>query len=179
MKEILKLVFVLTLISAICAALLAVAYKVTEKPIAEAAIRKTKKAAADVLPLGAKPEIVEKDGTSYFVVKENGVLTAVALEGRSSKGYAGDIVLMVGLKADGTLIDYKILDCKETPGLGVKIGVAPFKTQFLNRTTADILGWKVKKDGGAIDAVTAATISSRAALGAISDAVKKFKSAQL
>lgn len=179
MKEIVKLVFVLTLISAFSAALLAVAYKITEKPIAEASEQKTKKAAAAVLPPGSKPEIVEKDGTRYFVVKENGILTAVALEGRSSKGYAGVIVLMVGFKADGTLINYKILDCKETPGLGVKIGVAPFKTQFLNRTTADISGWKVKKDGGAIDAVTAATISSRAAIGAISDAAQKFKSAQL
>ncbi len=171
MSYILKLVASLTIICLISAALLAVVYKMTAEPIAQAQTVRETKAAAEVLPEGS--QVTKKNGI-FIATDSTGKFLGAAIKGHTEIGYAGAIDLMVGIKADGTLINYKILECKETPGLGVKIGFDSFKNQFLNRSTGTVGEWKVKKDGGDIDAVTAATISSRAAIDAIQNAVLQF-----
>jgi electron transport complex protein RnfG len=73
---------------------------------------------------------------------------------------------MVGLKPDGTIFDTKVLEHQETPGLGTKMMEPRFKDQFVGKNPGtDKI--KVKKDGGEIDAITAATISSRAFCDAV------------
>ena len=79
---------------------------------------------------------------------------------------------MVGFKPDGSVYNYSVLDHKETPGLGSKMG-----TWFVKGAKGDIIGkipgkdgLSVSKDGGEVDAITAATISSRAFLDAINRA---------
>ena len=91
----------------------------------------------------------------------------VAIKTKSSKGYSGDIWLMVGLDTTGTIRNIVVIEHKETPGLGSKMTGEKFLRQFLdvNPTTTDL---RVKKDGGTIDAISGATISSRA----FSEAVK-------
>ncbi len=114
-------------------------------------------------------------GETFFVARKGGQLSAVAVEGRSKNGYGGEIVLMVGLSGDGRLVNYQQLVASETPGLGSKIESDTFRKPLLGRAlNAD---WRVKKDGGEVDAITAATISSRAALECIRDAIAKYQKA--
>jgi electron transport complex protein RnfG len=169
-----RLIFVLTVICAVSSALLAAVFKLTEAPIAAALEARTKAAAASVMPAGLPPpEKIEQGGNTFFVSKQDGKVAAVAVEGRSKNGYGGDVVLMVGMSADGKLINYEVLSATETPGLGTKIASSVFKNPLKGRALEG--AWKVKKDGGEVDAVTAATISSRAALDCIRDAINKRK----
>ena len=84
---------------------------------------------------------------------------------------------MVGLLPDGTIYDTAVLTHKETPGLGDKMdkNKSKFSGQF-KRKNPSTFSLKVKKDGGAVDAITAATISSRAFCDAIQRAYKAFMS---
>ena len=169
-----RLVFVLTVICAVSSALLATVYNLTKIPIATALEERTKTAASNVMPAGLPaPEKVEQGGTTFFVSKQDGKIAAVAVEGWSKNGYGGDMVLMVGMSADGKLVSYEVLKASETPGLGTKIAAKAFKNPLKGRALEG--SWKVKKDGGEVDAVTAATISSRAALDCIRDAISKRK----
>ena len=102
MKDTVKLILVLTLICAVSSALLAAVYNTTKEPIAAALELRTASAAAKVMPEGASlPEKKAVAGETFFVARKEGQLAAVAVEGRSKNGYGGEIVLMVGLGADG------------------------------------------------------------------------------
>lgn len=96
-------------------------------------------------------------------------------------GFGGKMVVMVGFSEDGTILGYKILEHQETPGLGDKAG-AWF--QDASKEKQNIIGRKatgtftVSKDGGDVDAITAATISSRAFLTAINNAYAEFMKQQ-
>jgi electron transport complex protein RnfG len=176
MKETIKLILVLTLICAASSALLAAVYRVTKDPISKALELRTASAAAKVLPAGvATPEKKTVGDVTFFVAKQDGSLAAVAVEGRSKNGYGGDVVLMVGLGADGRLVNYQKLVANETPGLGTKMESDAFKKPLLGKPLKG--AWKVKKDGGDVDAITAATISSRAVLECIRDAIAKYDKA--
>ena len=90
-----------------------------------------------------------------------------------TNGFGGKIKLMVGFDADNKIVNYAVLEQTETPGLGTHI-VEWFKNE--DKPTQNILGRKadgkmtVSKDGGDVDAITAATISSRAFLAAVNAA---------
>ena len=73
----------------------------------------------------------------------------------SMKGYKGNITLMVGFLADGTINNICVLDQKETPGLGSRISDKTFIRQYIKK---DLSGFNchVKKDGGDVDALTGA-----------------------
>ena len=99
---------------------------------------------------------------------------ACALEVESKNGYGGKIKLMVGITAEGSLHGIYVLDQKETPGLGAKIKTDKFQDGLRGRPIRDTT-WKVTKDGGEIEAITAATISSRAVCEAIRAAIERFE----
>lgn len=89
-------------------------------------------------------------------------------------GFGGNIKAMVGIDANGKIVNYSLLEHAETPGLGSKL------TDWF-KVKADIRGaeigrkpFAVTKDGGDYDAITAATISSRAFLNAINKAVETY-----
>ena len=169
-----RLVFVLTTICTVSSALLAMVYNQTKEPIAIAKEQRTLLAAAQVMPSGLPaPERVVVGDTTFFVCRQDGKIVSVAVEGRSRNGYSGDIVLMVGMSTEGEgyLVDYAVVKATETPGLGTKIANDVFKRPLLRRALNS--NWRVKKDGGEVDAITAATISSRAALECIQDAIAK------
>ncbi len=175
MREILKLVGVLTLICVVCSALLAAVYDKTKGPIEKAAEARKVEAARKVLPAEApEPRRIERDDTVNFVVTDaQDRLVAMAVEGRSPRGYGGDVVLMVGIAADGRVLDFEVLSASETPGLGNKIASEVFKKGIRGRPLRS--DWRVLQDGGEIDAITAATISSRAALEAVRDAIARYR----
>jgi len=102
-----------------------------------------------------------------------GRLCGVALKARSPAGYAGDIILLVGLTADGKVFGLRVLEQRETPGLGSDVAAPAFRDQFRGRAL-DSTRWKVRKDGGDFDQVTGATISSRAVIGAVRETLEFF-----
>mgnify|MGYP000771863080 FL=1 len=81
---------------------------------------------------------------------------------------------IIGMLMDGTVTGYKVIEQKETPGLGTKIAESKFADQFIGLNSYHDQ-FKLKKDGGEIDAVTGATISSRAVIDAVEKAVSTYK----
>jgi electron transport complex protein RnfG len=106
------------------------------------------------------------DSLEIYPAKKDSVIIGYAVNTYTEKGFSGNISLMAGFKADGTIINITILDQKETPGLGTKMTEPKFKDQFNDKDPAEFK-LKVKKDGGPVDAITAATISSRAFCDAV------------
>lgn len=178
MKETIKLVAVLTIICAASAALLAAVYNVTIKPISDALEIKTVEAAQAVMPPGSfeiKREVINTN--TFFVARDtNGKIVAVAVEGLSQNGYGGEISLMVGLSTDQKVVGYKVITANETPGLGTKIASPQFSAQFAGKPFSS--NWQIGKGDDGFDAITSATISSRAALECITDAISKYQQAQ-
>lgn len=174
MRKISGLVLSLTVISGLCAGVLAYVNALTEKPIAERMVQKTLDAAKAVLP--PETATVEPrtfpDGEAYYVGKDaDGRIVGYAVVGADAGGYGGDITLMVGLRADkATVVCYRTLAAAETPGLGSKMNDPAFGAQFAGKAASSL---KVTKDGGDVEAITAATITSRAVCRAIACAAKK------
>ena len=179
MKKILSLVGSLTVVCGVCAAVLAYVNGVTEEPIKEIKVKLEQEAVKAVMPPGAeKVEAVawadaEKKAPVAFAGKDaTGKTVGYAAKGTSGEGYGGDIVLMVGFQPDRkTVVAYKTLSAAETPGLGMNLNTPEFSGQFAGKDGSSL---KVKKDGGEIEAITSATITSRAVCGAIADAQGKF-----
>ncbi len=177
MKQMLKLILPLTVIAAVCAALLALVDAVTRGPIADIATLRANAAARAVMPATVTALDVRCDPADTNVAIVVGYAdasrakpVAYAVPGVSPNGYGGDIRLMVGLDAAGAVVTYRVLAANETPGLGSKLGDVPFVAQFAGRPAATL---KVKKDGGDVDAITGATITSRAVCAALADAAAR------
>ena len=181
----LNMVLVLTIICIIVGTILGSVYKLTEAPIAKAEKAKQEKAIKDVAPDPIAEQYTHElyAGTNenmiltIFPAKKNGVLVGAAVESLTRKGFGGEISIMVGFNADGSIRNYQVLKHAETPGLGSKMQEW-FRT---DKNHQSILGlnpgkgeMKVSKDGGNIDAITAATISSRAFIDAIQNAYRAF-----
>ncbi len=92
------------------------------------------------------------------------------------RGYADKIPITVGLNNEGVITGIKIASpaegLRETPGLGTKISDKEFIRQFIGKDTAGI---RLKKDGGMIDAITGATISSRAVVDGVRNGMKHYQ----
>jgi electron transport complex protein RnfG len=173
MKEIVRLVGVLTLISAVAGVLLAYTAKVTRAPIEQARRQEMLDALAQVLPpFDNQPDTclkAESDGGAdwlFYVARKGSRFAGTAFVTTSTKGYAGPITIMAGLNADDTVRKIRILSHQETPGLGAKITHELFVAQFDGKSIPNTR-WAVRKDGGEIDGITGATISSRAVADAI------------
>ena len=175
MKTYLRLIVILTLICLFWTALLAGVNVLTRDRIAEAMLAKESAAARDVLPAGTPAPELRGFGSvsNYVALAPDGRLLGAAVKGTSPNGYGGAITLMVGFTADGTLNNFAVLDARETPGLGSKIDSDAFKGRIRGRPAAT--RWQVTRDGGEIDAITAATISSRAALEALRNALETYE----
>ena len=166
-----NMVLSLVIISMVAAGALAGVYILTEKNIALQEAQKQQAAILAVLPEGctvAEPEEVE--GLTIYKAFKGDQWIATAVE-TSEVGFDGPQVIMVGLDAEGKVLDYVVLKQTETPGLGAHIDHW-FKDAIGNRS---IIGKKagalaVTKEGGDVDAITAATISSKAFLKAINKA---------
>jgi electron transport complex protein RnfG len=101
------------------------------------------------------------DSLEIYPAKKDDVVVGYAVNTYTKTGFSGNISLMAGFKPDGTIVNITVLEQKETPGLGTKMSESQFKNQFRDKNPSEFI-LKVKKDGGPVDAITAATISSRA-----------------
>lgn len=164
---------------------------ITEEPIAQAKLAASNEAVGRVLPPFASvaPADTLTRGEGVAAAKlvivhkaldaEGGVVGyAIEAPNMTKNGFNGNIRLMVGFTADGKLFNVNVLEQTETPGLGTNMAVEgnPLIESF--RRFADRMGevrFGVKKDGGDIDALTAATISSRAYVDAMECAWETYK----
>lgn len=180
--SLLRLVLVLTLIALVAGLALTGVYAVTKEPIENAQNAKKQEALNLVLP-GFKGEIKNitvkddagEDILVHLAVNEDGSLFGAGVETYTKKAFAGRFDLMVGFDTTGTILNTEVIQAGETPGLGDKINKdkSNFAEQFSNRNPKDFI-LKVKKDGGSVDAITAATISSRAYCDAVERAYNVF-----
>ena len=176
MKNHFRLVIALTLVCLFWTALLVGVNALTRERIATGRQRRELAAARVVAPAENLRRVRTTTATNFVALDADGRLAGAAVRGFSPNGYGGSIGLMVGFAADGTLHDFTVVEAAETPGLGSEIDTEGFKRNIRGRSAEKPL--VLKKDGGDIDAVTAATISSRAALEAIDDARRVFLAIQ-
>ena len=165
-NEIIKPVLVLVCICLVVTALLAYINSVTSPIIAKAEQEKTEQAMSEVLADADGFEKLEIENLPERVTEvysaSNGSGYVFML---ITKGYGGDMKLICGMKADGTIEQCKTLSHAETSGLGSKTAEDPYRNQYCGKN-ADTLS--------EVDAITGATISSTAYKNAIEDAFKAF-----
>lgn len=178
----LNMVLTLFLVAAIAALALGGVYVVTKEPIALAKKKKLEAAIKKVLPefdtIQTKmvKAVDSKDSLTFYIASKNNEVIGTAIKSLTMKGFSGEIEIMVGILDDGTINNTAILSHKETPGLGDKMDIkkSNFPKQFMGLNPEGKL-LKVAKDGGNIDAITAATISSRAFCDAVNRAYETFE----
>lgn len=161
----------LTVITVVVGALLGYVASVTEAPIEKAAKdaqEQAIKAVAPAFDTVAVPDTVKDCGNGLpaiiFAVSKEGKLVGHAVEVVSKKGFGGKIKVMFGFDLEGNIQGYNVLDCSnETPGLGAKM-----PEWFQAEGPGNVIGMNpgkkplvVKQNGGEVNAITAATISSR------------------
>lgn len=177
--SLLRLVLVLTLIALVAGLALTGVYALTKEPIEQAQLQKKQRALMLVIPdfKGEMIDTVIKDDTDtelpvHIALDDNGSIYGVAVETYTKKAFSGRFDLMVGFNANGTITNTEVIKASETPGLGDKINKdkSNFAEQFNHKNPADFK-ISVTKDGGDVDAITAATISSRAYCDAVNRAV--------
>lgn len=168
----------LFVITAVAGLAMATVYSVTKDPIAVSQKAKINNAIKMVIPefeTISDTTLLPEDGKDSIRIHRLTMGTeksGVAVESYTDKGFSGRFSLMVGFTPDGAISNIEVLEHKETPGLGTKMALPAFKDQFKGLKISEIPGeqLKVKKDGGTVDAITAATISSRAFCDAVNRA---------
>lgn len=169
-----NMVLSLGVITVVAASALAGVYTLTKEPIAQAKAQKQQDAIGEVLPgiefnnnPAAEATEVEINGetVTVFPARMDGELVGTAVESHDNNGFSGLITVMYGFDPAGVITGYAVMQHAETPGLGSKMGewfCDPAHSIIgLDSNTSNLT---VSKDGGDIDAITAATISSRAFL---------------
>ena len=177
----LNMVLTLMVIAGIASLALGGVFNLTKEPIRLAKLAKAEAAIKAVVPdfdsLNTFKYMPEdgKDSLIFHQAFKNNELIGTAVATYSNEGYdPTQIQIMVGFLPNGAINNTKVVQHKETPGLGTKMSDPSFKDQFLgmNPSTFDL---RVKKDGGDVDAITAATISSRAFTDAIQRAYNSYQ----
>lgn len=175
-----NMVVVLATITLISSAAVGGVYLITEEPIAAAKVAAVNAALEQVLP--------EYEATTSQTIEVNdmpivahtatvaGKAVGYAIESISKNGFGGAVRLMVGFDTEGTILNINVLEQKETPGLGTKMAEEgnPLLASLKDKKAAEV-NMTVRKDGGDIDALTAATISSRAYAEAVAIAAEAFE----
>jgi len=173
MRNILKLSAVLLIIAAISGTILGIIYTVTKEPIAKRVKLEEEKALRNIFPEATSFNITTgKDNYAYYEVYIKNKLIGYAIDA-FGKGFGGTIKIKVGMNPNKTIKAIRITSQNETPGLGTRVEGTKFTDQFINKTLKQIL---LKKDSskGTIDALTGATISSRAVSKAVQESMTEF-----
>ena len=184
-SSLVNMVLSLGIITVVAAGLLSWIYTITEAPIEQAKLDKQIEAVRAVTPefdndpVADAVEITpagEDKALKVFPARKNGELVGAAVESYSAAGFSGDIKLIYGFDLNGTITGYAVMEHAETPGLGAKMD-----KWFTPEGKGNVIGLNptesaltVSKDGGQVDAITAATITSRAFLDALNRASTAF-----
>lgn len=173
-----SMVVTLFAVTFIAAAALGFVYDSTKDAIELSKMKAQSEAIEKVLPafeeLGQSWKVAvspQGDSLEFFPAYSNGERVGVAVKTYTNNGFSGYISIMAGIDSTGNLSGFEVLEHAETPGLGSKM-----KPWFSNleKPGQSVIGknpgthqFKVKKDGGDFDAITASTITSRAFLEAL------------
>lgn len=186
MRDYLRLMITLAVIAAIAGGTLALVDSFTKPKIEAYKAQSEASAYQQVLPEADSftedselmKEISKKSEFSFFQTVKIGTNhgTKVGWVCKvASPGYSSNIVMLVGVKADGKLGKIMVLDQKESPGLGTNVTDAGFIGQAAIVQASADQELKVTKDGGKVQAITGATISSRAALRGINQVFNFYR----
>jgi Na+-translocating ferredoxin:NAD+ oxidoreductase subunit G len=136
----------------------------------------------DTLKIPSADFNIGANETTVYLAKKAGKVTAVCFKFIAPDGYSGAINMIMGIDRDGNILGVRVLNHKETPGLGDKIEVAKsdwilsFAGKSLDNLTP--AQWAVKKDGGVFDQFAGATITPRKSVQAINRGLQLFKAHQ-
>lgn len=175
----LNMVLVMTVLSLLSAAALGFTYIGTADRIQENQLTKQRNALQMVLPVFDNDPLAASypdEGDPRILLypaSSGGRPVGLAVLSYSDGGFGGPVSIMVGFDADGSIHASQVIEHSETPGLGDHMAKPAFNAQFVGRRIGSPLA--VTKDGGDIDAITAATISSRAYLEAVNLAMEAFQ----
>ncbi len=125
----------------------------------------------------ADDALLGKTPQSVFRARRGGEPIAGVIQVTTEKGYNGRIVLLVGVDLQGTVLGVRTLRHRETPGLGdgIELHRSDWISQFEDSSLAEANGaWSVRRDGGRFDHLTGATVTSRAVIGAVHNALIYF-----
>jgi electron transport complex protein RnfG len=183
MREMLKMIIVLTILCSFSGGLLAALRNETMEKIENQQLEFVKgPAIRDILKGSSNDPIADrfkiKSGEtekSFFVGKFDGKAETIVFES-AGKGFGGDIGLMIGVNVkDDKIVGIGVTTHSETPGIGSRAKTDPrFANQFKGLSlTGD---FKVKSDGGKIDAISGATVTSKGIAGAVTEAAKAYAS---
>jgi len=179
MKTMIHYAFVLLAISAVACAILAVVNHQTAPLIAENKVRTENEARQEMFP-GAVITMTDVDPDYiYYEAKDHQGNLLGYIINAEGKGYSSTIKAIIGVSADYTIQKIKILEQQETPGLGTNCEKPEFLQRFTGKKPGEndlSKGWslKVDKDGGEIQSISGATITSRAVTKAIKESVDKL-----
>lgn len=184
-----NMLLTLTVISVVASSSLAIVYEVTKEPKAKAELQRKVNAIKEVVPAFDNNPVTEMykvkafdeaDSLDIYPAKNKDKIVGYAVKTYTNKGFSGHFEIMVGFLPDGSIYETAVLKHTETPGLGDKMDKSKdkFPLQFKGKNP-DNVKIEVKKDGGDIDAITAATISSRAFCDAVTRAHKSLKAGGL
>lgn len=191
MNKIIKNTVILTVITLIAGLGLGFVYEITKDPIAQAQDKAKKEAWQAVFPeadLNSFEAIDVDTKAAEEATKALGVEATVdevckvgedgyVITTTDKEGYGGDIQITVGIKADGTVNGVSILSISETAGLGMRATDPSFYEQYEGKQAEKFYVSKDGGDGEPIDALSGATITSRAFTGAVNTAVGYFQNA--
>lgn len=132
----------------------------------------------DIITLKANPLLGTDEQSLAYRARKNRKNVAVVFSSIAPNGYNGPIHLLVGIKTDGALAGVRVVKHRETPGLGdvVSSTHSDWILDFDGRSLSnpEQKGWKVKRDGGIFDQFTGATITPRAVVKAVHNALLYF-----
>lgn len=193
MNKIIKNTIILTIITLVSGVALGAVYEITKAPIANAQEEAKQEAykqvfadadSFDDLKVDAKEaeEAVKAAGVDdgaeineAVEAKQGGETIGYVITATDPNGYGGDIQVSVGIQNDGTVNGIALLSISETAGLGMKASEPEFYEQYSGKQTDHFY---VSKDGGEgeeIDAISGATITSRAVTGAVNASLGYFQ----
>ncbi len=182
----------LALLAAICTALVAATYDLTEERIEEnrqrlleaslqpllEGLSYTGELSDSVLDVPSPNELPGNADATIYRVFADGRPLAALFSVAPRDGYAGPIRLLIGIDASGTVTRVRVLEHRETPGLGDRIDIT--KSDWIEQFRGKSLlapandGWEIQRDGGEFDQLSGASITSRAVVRAVRDTLIYF-----
>ncbi len=190
-RSVIKNSVVLALFAAITVAVVAITQQSTESRIAAEQRAAQIRALGEILPAHSYDNALldnvivlnesllgHRKDTPAYLASLDGEPAAVILQANAPDGYSGTISLLIGIMADGTLSGVRVIQHKETPGLGdaIELAKSAWITTFNGKSLSNPTerGWAVKKDQGDFDQFAGATITPRAVVKAVHKALQYF-----
>jgi len=180
MRDTIKLGFMLFLITAIAALVLSVSNQITAPKILESIIKTNQEARLAVLDTADTFEKIEVQGEENIVEIYEGnkddLVVGYTIK-TISNGFGGKLEVLTGISKDGEVTGMKLLSHTETPGLGANAAKDEFQSKFLKKNSTDLVSInKVEpQNDNEVQAITGATITSKAVAKAVNTALEYFE----